>query len=99
MSFSPGNNSANFYDCAGYDGQNVSLTTVGGNGGQSYYVIFDQRDNEFELNDLTVVTGLSHRLRGSVYRSVEIYYLGFRLSTLSSVFNSLKLFSQNISYI
>jgi YD repeat-containing protein len=57
----PGSNSANFNNCADWNGQNGNITTVGTNGGPSYYGTYDQNGNVYEWNDLD---GLSVSVRG-----------------------------------
>lgn len=95
--FSAGANSANHSYCADWDDQDGNVSTVGSNGGPSYYGTYDQTGNVFEWNDLTGAAGSSRGLRGggwngdafsvsSAYRgrydpSYELYDVGFRLSS------------------
>lgn len=44
-------NSANYDQYADWNGQNGNVTTVGGNGGYSYYGTFDQNGNVWEIID------------------------------------------------
>ena len=60
----PGPNSANFNSCADWNGQNGNVTTVGSNGGPSYYGTYDQSGNVYEWNDLDGTPGSSRGLRG-----------------------------------
>lgn len=61
QTYSPGSNSANFNICADWNGLNGNLTTVGSNGGPSYYGTYDQSGNLREWNDLD---DTSRELRG-----------------------------------
>ena len=105
--FSAGANSANFNFCADWDGQNGNITTVGSNGGPSFYGTFDQSGNVYEWNDLNGPAGNSRGLRGgfwafdafsvsSSFRSTispsnENNNIGFRLASSFSSLNPLNL--------
>jgi formylglycine-generating enzyme required for sulfatase activity len=62
--FSAGANRGNFSSCADWNGQDGNVTTVGTNGGPSFYGTYDQSGNVFEWNDLNNTTGSSRGLRG-----------------------------------
>lgn len=95
--FSAGANSANFNSCADWDDQDGNVSTVGSNGGPSYYGTYDQTGNVLEWNDLDGNDGSSLGLRGGSWDfeafdlsssarfasgpSFEINFLGFRLSS------------------
>ena len=64
MPYTPGSNTANFNSCAGWNGQNGNVTTVGSNGGPSAYGTFDMSGNVSEWNDLAGAAGTSRGLRG-----------------------------------
>jgi len=75
MSFSPGNNSANFNSCADWNGQDGNVTTVGSNGGPSHYGTYDQSGNVYEWNDLDGAAGSSRGLRGGYWSINDPFYL------------------------
>lgn len=56
MSFLPGSNTANISSCANWNGKNGNTTTVGTNGGPSYYGTYDQNGNVYEWVENTVYT-------------------------------------------
>ena len=62
--FPIGNNTANYNNCSDWNGQNGNVTTVGSNGGPSFYGTFDQSGNVNEWNDLDGTAGNSRGLRG-----------------------------------
>jgi sulfatase modifying factor 1 len=90
-------NFANYSNGANWNSLNGNLTTVGTNGGSSYYGAFDMSGNVTEWNDLTGVAGSSRYLRGGSYNifpsglssssrfsldpSVEFDDFGFRLAS------------------
>jgi formylglycine-generating enzyme required for sulfatase activity len=57
---------ANFNGAAVWNGE-VNVTTVGTNGGASYYGAFDMSGNVFEWNDLTGAAGSSRGRRGGAW--------------------------------
>jgi formylglycine-generating enzyme required for sulfatase activity len=80
-------NSANFNECADWNSQNGNVTTVGSNGGPSYYGTYDQSGNVYEWNDLAGTPGSSRGFRG-----------GFCLSLNASSLSSSTGFSNATSY-
>lgn len=52
-------NSANYDQYADWNGQNGNVTTVGGNGGYSYYGTFDQNGNVWEIIDFQNSTNIT----------------------------------------
>ena len=60
-------NFANFNAGADWNNQDGNVTTVGTNGGPSYYGTYDQSGNVLEWNDLAVATDSSRGLRGGVW--------------------------------
>lgn len=106
MPVAKGPNTANFNNCASWNGKIGNVTTVGTNGGPSAYGTYDQTGNVYEWNDLDGATGSSRGLRGGNYASgfvpsslnrsegiasYESDSLGFRLSSSSSILNPLNL--------
>ena len=105
--FSAGPNTANFNSCADWNNQNGNVTTVGSNGGPSFYGTYDQSGNVFEWNDLNNTTGSSRGLRGGNWNNIafllassfrntndsshEGYSSGFRLSSRFVTLNPLNL--------
>ena len=92
-------NFANYDSAASWNGQTGNVTTVGTNGGSSYYGAFDMSGNVWEWNDLNGLAGSSLGLRGGVWNN-SAYYLsssgritaapsgengdgGFRLTTVA----------------
>jgi formylglycine-generating enzyme required for sulfatase activity len=69
-------NFANYDRAADWNSQNGNGTTVGTNGGASFYGAFDMSGNVREWNDLTGVAGSSRELRGGSWN--------FGVSLLSS---------------
>lgn len=65
--FGAGANSANFNSCADWDDQNGNVSTVGSNGGPSYYGTYDQSGNVWEYNHLTGAASSSRGLRGGEF--------------------------------
>jgi formylglycine-generating enzyme required for sulfatase activity len=63
-----GYNYANYNRVADWNGQDGNLTTVGTNGGSSYYGTFDQSGNVWEWNE--AASGTSRCIRGGSWRSV-----------------------------
>ena len=57
-------NFANYNEQADWNSQNGNVTTVGTNGGPSFYGAFDMSGNVYEWNDLTGASGSSRGLRG-----------------------------------
>jgi formylglycine-generating enzyme required for sulfatase activity len=57
-------NFANFNLAADWNSQNGNVTTVGTNGGASFYGAFDMSGNVREWNDITGVAGISRGIRG-----------------------------------
>jgi formylglycine-generating enzyme required for sulfatase activity len=98
----PGANTANWQNCADWDGLDGNLTTVGTNGGPSAYGTYDMCGNVAEIIDR--IGGSSKIYRGrsysdssnfsSQYNSVpnatpenEFVNVGFRVASLSNYFN------------
>jgi len=88
-------NFANYDRAADWNSQNGNVTTVGTNGGPSFYGAFDMSGNLFEINDLTGAAGSTRGARGvgwpgtSVSSSDSLYgdpsfegnSIGFRLAS------------------
>jgi len=90
-------NSANFNSGAKWNNMSGNVTTVGTNGGPSFYGTYDMSGNVFQWNDLNVLVGPSRGLRGgSCYDNAfnlsssirttfdpsgEGNYIGFRLAS------------------
>jgi formylglycine-generating enzyme required for sulfatase activity len=72
-------NFTNYDYGADWNSQNGNVTTVGTNGGPSFYGAFDMSGNLFEWNDLTGAAGSSRRLRGG-----DCFNNAFYLSPSSS---------------
>ena len=95
-------NSANFNSGADWNGRDGNVTTVGTNGGPSYYGTYDQAGNLKEWNDAVIDT-YSKGLRGGSwlntsdflikdYRgkenpSLSISTNGFRIATINNEYN------------
>ena len=103
MPYSPGVNSANYKNCSDWGGY---VTTIGSNGGPSYYGTYDQIGNIFQWNDLDGTIGPLRGLRGGYWgdssialssdRSTDIpsntsNAVGFRIASSLSVPNPLNL--------
>jgi sulfatase modifying factor 1 len=56
-------NFANYHSGADWNGQDGNVTTVGTNGGASYYGAFDMSGNVYEWTDLTGAAGSTRELR------------------------------------
>ena len=94
-------NFANYNNNADWNSQDGNVTTVGTNGGPSFYGAFDMSGNLFEWNDLTGAAGSSRGLRGGAWDnntlnlsssgsvssvpSNEYIAIGFRLTSPVSV--------------
>ena len=89
-------NSANFNSGADWNGQNGNVTTVGTNGGPSYYLTYDQTGNIKEWNDSTIGsinkglrggswadTSANLTSRGSQDPKISTNVNGFRIATIS----------------
>jgi len=90
-------NFANYNFGADWNSQDGNVTTVGTNGGSSYYGAFDMSGNLWEWNDLTGAAGSSRGLRGGDWSdgafslssslwgapapSNEFNFVGFRLAS------------------
>lgn len=91
--FSAGTNSVNFNNCADWDSQNGNVSTVGSNGGPSYYGTYDQSGNIQDWDSVsdnqrggsfeTSLFGLftSRGGGGSQNSSLEFSSVGFRLAS------------------
>ena len=90
-------NSANFNSGADWNGQNGNVTTVGTNGGPSYYLTYDQTGNIKEWNDSTIGsinkglrggswadTSANLTSRGSQDPKISTNVNGFRIATISN---------------
>lgn len=86
--FSPGANSANFNNCADWNSQNGNVTTVGSNGGPSYYGTYDQSGNLFEWNDLSGSSGSLRGLRGGFWGNTSASFLSSSFDAGSDVASS-----------
>jgi formylglycine-generating enzyme required for sulfatase activity len=76
----PTTNTANFNSYADWNGQDGNVTTVGSNGGPSYYGTYDQSGNIYEWNDLDGIPGSSRGVRGGNWGNISPF-------TLSSSFS------------
>jgi len=72
-------NFANFNQGADWNSLDGNVTTVGTNGGPSFYGAFDMSGNVTEWNDLTGAAGSSRGLRGGAW-----YYGAYNVSSSSS---------------
>ncbi len=63
-------NFANYDNNAVWNGQNGIVTTVGTNGGPSFYGAFDMSGNVYEWNDLTGASGSSRGQRGGNWNGI-----------------------------
>ena len=92
----PNCNSANFNSGADWNGQNGNVTTVGTNGGPSYYLTYDQTGNIKEWNYSTIDsinkglrggswadTSANLTSRGSQDPKISTNVNGFRIATIS----------------
>ena len=68
-------NFANYDNNAVWNGQNGIVTTVGTNGGPSFYGAFDMSGNVYEWNDLTGASGSSRGLRGGGFAPISAFDL------------------------
>lgn len=102
MPYTAGTNTANYNNCASWNGITGNVTTVGSNGGPSAYGTYDMAGNVWEWNEDKV--GSTNRvLRGgnygydnsylaSSYRNYAVAstrnnYIGFRIASLSASTN------------
>ena len=63
-------NFANYNSNADWKGQDGNVTTVGTNGGPSFYGAFDMSGNVYEWNDLTGASGSSRGQRGGNWNGI-----------------------------
>lgn len=100
-------NAANYGSCAGWNGLVGNVTTVGTNGGPSYYGTFDMSGNVNEWNDLTGTAGSLRGVRGGYWSdsgfsvsysqratrapSDVINFIGFRIASSFSNLNPFNL--------
>ena len=63
-------NFANYNSNADWGGQDGNVTTVGTNGGPSFYGAFDMSGNVYEWNDLTGASGSSRGQRGGNWNGI-----------------------------
>jgi len=68
-------NFANYNSNADWGGQDGNVTTVGTNGGPSFYGAFDMSGNVYEWNDLTGASGSSRGLRGGGFVIISAFDL------------------------
>ena len=68
-------NFANYNSNADWGGQDGNVTTVGTNGGPSFYGAFDMSGNVYEWNDLTGASGSSRGLRGGGFAPISAFDL------------------------
>ena len=62
-----GPNTANFNNCADWNGQNGNVTTVGSNGGPSAYGTYDQSGNVLEWSETIIDTPPARACRGGLW--------------------------------
>jgi formylglycine-generating enzyme required for sulfatase activity len=81
-------NSANYFRAADWNSQDGNVTTVGTNGGPSFYGAFDMSGNVTEWNDLTGAAGSSRGWRsGSIYNGPGDVSSSYRSSQDPSIEN------------
>jgi len=68
-------NSANWNNAAGWNGATGNVTTVGTNGGPSFYETFDMSGNVYEWNDLNGLDGSGRQGRGGFWSNTLPIYL------------------------
>ena len=68
-------NFANYDHGASWNGQSGNVTTVGTNGGPSFYGAFDMTGNLWELNDLAGGPGVLRGRRGGVWHDTASFLL------------------------
>lgn len=104
-------NSANYDQYADWNGQNGNVTTVGGNGGYSYYGTFDQNGNVWEIidfqnsNNITIYGGSFLSNLNSLNRLTDTVFInsfgsndrGFRVCANSGTNDSDLVLVSNIS--
>lgn len=90
MSFSKGNNSANFNNTADWNGANGNVTSVGSNGGVSAFGTRDQCGNVWEWNE-GIYGDNSRGLMGGSWNSDEIAisYSGITSSDINTKSNNI----------
>ena len=76
-------NFANYNRDADWNSEDGNVTTVGTNGGSSYYGTFDMSGNLGEWNDLTGAAGLTRGLRGGGWNSTNPIDLSSSTSSMS----------------
>jgi formylglycine-generating enzyme required for sulfatase activity len=76
-------NFANYNSVADWNSLDGNATTVGTNGGSSYYGTFDMSGNLGEWNDLTGAAGLTRGLRGGGWNSTNPIDLSSSTSSMS----------------
>lgn len=69
-----GENSANYYYCADWNEVNGNVTTVGSNGGPSYYLTYDQAGNAYEWCTASNYYTIA-RARGGSFSSNPAYII------------------------
>lgn len=75
----PSGNFANFNRTSDWNGEDGNVTTVGTNGGPSYYGTFDQSGNTYEWND-AIISSTNRGIRGGYWLNL-LANDEFRLST------------------
>jgi formylglycine-generating enzyme required for sulfatase activity len=87
-------NFANFNSTADWNSQDGNVTTVGTNGGPSFYGAFDMGGNVWEWNDSTDDAGLSRGNRAGGWNN----YTAFDVSSSSRIFNVASLEFANVGF-
>jgi hypothetical protein len=77
--FPAGINSANFNNCADWNGQDGNVTTVGTNGGPSSYGTYDQSGNVWEWNETAVES--TRGIRGGGWNNQEYQIRSYSVQT------------------
>jgi YD repeat-containing protein len=86
-------NSANFNNCAVWNGATGNVTSVGTNGGSSYYLTYDQSGNVYEWNDLNNSISSLRGIRGGSWSNSALI-----ISSVSRFTDSASNFANNLGF-